>query len=296
MSLTDALAMVEGAAPIDARELEERAAELATTSIEPERDVTEQAIRCTDLTSLNEDDTAEKITQLCAAAVVPDPEDASVPSVAAVCIHPQFVPTAARSLKGTGVKVAAVAGGFPSGNDPTDAKLEEIRRVLEAGADEVDMTMNRPAFLAGEYRQTFEEVAAAKEVCGDAPLKVILETGALGSYDAIRMATVVVMAGGADFVKTSTGKAAPGASPPAALCIMEAIRKHRDHLGRRVGIKVSGGVRKAEAARGYLRLVHRILGPEWLHPDLFRIGASSLLDDLMKDLRAERAADPPGPG
>ena len=242
-----------------------------------------------DLTSLNEDDTSEKIARLCAQALQPDPSDTSIPSVAAVCVYPEFVPIAVRSLAGTPVKVAGVAGGFPSGDAPTAAKLAEIRKALEMGADEVDMTLNRAMFLAGDYREAFEEIAASKKACGDAVLKVILETGALGSYDEIRRASLLVMAAGADFVKTSTGKTTPGATFPAALCIMGAIRDVEGPLGRRVGIKVSGGVREAETAQRYLLMLHGTLGPEWMHPDLFRFGASSLLDDLVKEVRRERS-------
>jgi deoxyribose-phosphate aldolase len=296
IGVTEALAMVEGSSGVDFEELEERAAGLATGSLPPDADLslTKLAIRCTDLTSLNEDDTSEKIARLCARALRPDPADESIPSVAAVCVYPEFVPMAVRSLAGTPVKVAAVAGGFPSGEAPTAAKLGEIREVLEMGADEVDMTLNRATFLAGRYRETFEEIAASKEACGDAPLKVILETGSLGSYDEIRRASLLVMAAGADFVKTSTGKTTPGATLPAALCVMEAIRDVEGQLGRRVGVKVSGGVREAESARRYLLMLYTILGPEWMHPDLFRLGASSLLDDLVNEARRERSAKATG--
>lgn len=291
IGVTEAVAMIEASNAVDSEELEERAGRLATTSFVPEGDLslTELAIRCTDLTSLNEDDTSEKIAGLCARALRPDPSDTSIPSVAAVCVYPEFVPIAVRSLLGTPVRVAGVAGGFPSGDAPTAAKLSEIRRVLEMGADEVDTTLNRAMLLAGRYREAFEGIAASKETCGDALLKVILETGALGSYDEIRRGSLLVMAAGADFVKTSTGKTTPGATLPAALCIMEAVRDAEGPLGRRVGIKVSGGVREAETARGYLLMLYGTLGPEWMHPDLFRFGASSLLDDLVKELRRKRS-------
>lgn len=290
VGVAEALAMVEEANPVDAVGLEERAAALTTGAFEPyeEFSSSELAIRCTDLTSLEADDTPEKIADLCATAMHPDPTDPSIPSVAAVCIYSAFVPTAIRSLKGTSVRVAGVAGGFPNGDVPTPTKLEEIREVLGLGADEVDMALNRGAFLAGRYRETYEEVAASKDLCGDARLKVILETGELGSFDEIRRASVLVMAAGADFIKTSTGKISPGATFPAALCIMEAIREHREEIGRQVGIKVSGGIRKADEARRYLLMLRAALGPEWMGPDLFRIGASSLLDDLLARVREER--------
>lgn len=296
IGVTEAVAMIEGSSAVDSEELEERAGRLATTYFVTEGDLslTELAMRCTDLTSLNEHDTSEKIARLCAQALQPDPANTSTPSVAAVCVYPEFVPIAVRSLTGTEVNVAGVAGGFPNGDAPTAAKLREIRKVLEMGADEVDMTLNRAMFLAGQYREAFEEIAASKEACGDARLKVILETGALGSYDEIRRASLLVMAAGADFVKTSTGKTTPGATFPAALCIMEAIRDVEGPLGRRVGIKVSGGVRDAETARQYLLMLYGTLGPEWMHPGLFRFGASSLLDDLVNELRSEQSTKATG--
>jgi deoxyribose-phosphate aldolase len=296
VGITEAVALIEGSGAVDSEELEERAGRLAATSFVSEGDLslTELAIRCTDLTSLNEDDTSEKIAGLCDRALRPDPSDTSIPSVAAVCVYPEFVPIAVRSLVGTPVKVAGVAGGFPSGDAPTAAKLAEIRKVLQMGADEVDTTLNRAMFLAGDYRDAFEEIAESKEACGDARLKVILETGALGSYDEIRRATLLVMAAGADFVKTSTGKTNPGATLPAALCIMEAIQDVEGPLGRRVGVKVSGGVREAGTARRYLRMLHGTLGPEWMDPDLFRLGASSLLDDLVEEARRERSTKATG--
>ncbi|HET6770344.1 MAG TPA: deoxyribose-phosphate aldolase [Actinomycetota bacterium] len=296
VGVTEAVAMIEGSSAVDSEELEERAGRMATASFVTEGDLslTELAIRCTDLTSLNEDDTSEKIAGLCARALRPDPADTSLPSLAAVCVYPEFVPMAVRSLAGTPVKVAGVAGGFPSGDAPTAEKLREIREVLEMGADEVDTTLNRAMFRAGDYGEAFEEIAASKEACGDAILKVILETGALGSYDEIRRASLLVMAAGADFVKTSTGKTTPGATLPAALCIMEAIRDVEGPLGRRVGMKVSGGVREAETARRYLLMLRSTLGPEWMHPDLFRLGASSLLDHLVREVRRERSTKATG--
>lgn len=296
VSVTEALELLAEAAPLDAAHLEERAASFANRTFDPDSDsfALNMALRCTDLTSLEADDTQEKIALMCARAVRPDPTDPAVPSVAAVCIYPAFVLTAVRSLKGTPVKVAGVTGGFPGGNVPTATKLREIRDVVGMGADEVDMALNRAAFLTGRYRETFEEIAASKEICGDARLKVILETGELGSYDQIRLASVLVMAAGADFIKTSTGKVALGATLPAALCIMDAIRDLHGQLGRRVGIKVSGGIRKADVARRYLLMAHEILGRDWATPDLFRIGASSLVDDLLAHLRRVRMADGAG--
>jgi len=285
-----AAALVAGAVPVDAVGLEERAAALAKRSIKREAKLwaLDLAIRCVDLTTLEGSDTPGKIVAMCAKAVRPDPADASIPSVAAVCIYPELVPVAAGQLRGTGVHVASVAGGFPSGLAPLDARLTEIREVVAMGADEVDIVLNRSAFLAGRYRQAFEEIVASKEACGPAHLKVILEAGELGSYDQIRRASVLAMAAGADFIKTSTGKIGAGATLPTALCMMEAARDFHRDTGRRIGVKVAGGVRQAKQAIQYLVLLHETLGPDWMTPDLFRIGASTLLNDVLMQIDKER--------
>ncbi len=285
-----AAALVAGAVPVDAVGLEERAAALAKRSIKREAKLwaLDLAIRCVDLTTLEGSDTPGKIVAMCAKAVRPDPADASIPSVAAVCIYPELVPVAAGQLRGTGVHVASVAGGFPSGLAPLDARLTEIREVVAMGADEVDIVLNRSAFLAGRYRRAFEEIVASKEACGPAHLKVILEAGELGSYDQIRRASVLAMAAGADFIKTSTGKIGAGATLPTALCMMEAARDFHRDTGRRIGVKVAGGVRQAKQAIQYLVLLHETLGPDWMTPDLFRIGASTLLNDVLMQIDKER--------
>ena len=285
-----AAALVAGAVPVDAVGLEERAAALAKRSIKREAKLwaLDLAIRCVDLTTLEGSDTPGKIVAMCAKAVRPDPADASIPSVAAVCIYPELVPVAAGQLRGTGVHVASVAGGFPSGLAPLDARLTEIREVVAMGADEVDIVLNRSAFLAGRYRRAFEEIVASKEACGPAHLKVILEAGELGSYDQIRQASVLAMAAGADFIKTSTGKIGAGATLPTALCMMEAARDFHRDTGRRIGVKVAGGVRQAKQAIQYLVLLHETLGPDWMTPDLFRIGASTLLNDVLMQIDKER--------
>src|SRR3989454_5200939 len=241
-------AMLGRVAAVDAVGLEERAASLAKRSIKRESKLwaLDLAIRCVDLTTLEGSDTPGKIVAMCAKAVRPDPTDASIPSVAAVCIYPALVPVAAGQLKGTGVHVASVAGSFPSGLGPLDARLAEIRGAVEMGADEVDIVLNRSAFLAGRYRQAFEEVAASKDACGAAHLKVILEVGELGSYDAVRRASVLTMAAGADFIKTSTGKIGTGATLPGALCMLEGARDFFHQTGRAVGVKVAGGVRQSK--------------------------------------------------
>ncbi|HYU92705.1 MAG TPA: deoxyribose-phosphate aldolase [Actinomycetota bacterium] len=286
----EAARLVSRATVVDAVGLEERAASLAKRSIKRDSKLwaLDLAIRSIDLTTLEGSDTVGKIVAMCAKAVRPNPVDSSVPSVAAVCIYPHLVPVAVGQLKNTGVKVASVAGGFPSGLGPLDARLREVREVMELGADEIDIVLNRSLFLGGQYAQAFEELAAAREAAGDTHLKVILESGELGSYDRIRQASVLAMAAGADFIKTSTGKIQPAATLPAALCMMEASREFFHETGRRVGVKVAGGIRQSKQAIQYLVLVYETLGPEWMTPDLFRIGASTLLNDVLMQIDKER--------
>ena len=286
----DAARIVARATAVDAVGLEGRAAALATRSIKREAKVwgLELAIRCMDLTTLEGTDTTGKIVALCSKAMRPDPSRTDVPSVAAVCLYPQLVPVAVEQLAGSGVAVASVAGGFPSGLGPLDARLREIRDVAETGADEIDIVLNRSLFLGGRYAEAFEELVAAREAAGSTHLKVILETGELGSYDRVRQASMLAMAAGADFIKTSTGKIGVNATLPTALCMMEAARDFHDQTGHRVGIKVAGGVRRAKQSLQYLVLVHETLGPDWMTPDRFRIGASSLLNDVLMQLEKER--------
>jgi deoxyribose-phosphate aldolase len=282
---------------VDAVGLEERAAGLATRSIKKASKLwaLDLAIRCMDLTTLEGVDTPGKVVAMCAKAVRPDPSDPSIPSVGAVCIYPSLVPVAAERLRGSGVHVASVAGSFPSGLSPLDERVAEIRAAVAAGADEVDIVLNRSAFLSGRYRQAFEEIAASKESCGPAHLKVILEVGELGSYDVVRRASMLAMAAGADFIKTSTGKIGVGATLPNALCMMEAARDFHEQTGRRVGIKVAGGVRQSKQAIQYLVLLYETLGPDWMTPDRFRIGASTLLNDVLMQIRKERTGAYQGP-
>jgi deoxyribose-phosphate aldolase len=277
-------------ASVDAVALEERAAALGGRSLkrETKRAALDLAIRCTDYTTLEGADTPGRIVQLCAKAVRPDPLDPSVPPVAAVCVYPELVPVAVERLRGTGVKVASVAGSFPSGLGPLIARADEIRWVVEQGADEVDIVLNRSAFLAGEYGRAFDDIAVSKDACGVAHLKVILETGELGSYDQVRKASALAMAAGADFIKTSTGKIGTSATLPVALCMSEAIRDYAEQTGRAAGLKVAGGIRTAKQAWQYLVVVHETLGPAWLTPDRMRLGASSLLNDLLMQLRAQK--------
>jgi len=278
------------ASPVDAVGLEERAASLASRSVkrETKRAALHLAVRCTDFTTLEGVDTPGKIVQLCAKARRPDPMDRSVPAVAAVCVYPELVARAATELAGSGVKVASVAGSFPAGLGPISARLEEIRWVVAQGADEVDIVLNRSAFLSGRYGRAFDEIAESRHAAGGAHLKVILETGELGSYDQVRRASALAMAAGADFIKTSTGKIPAAATLPVALCMAEAIREHHAATGIPVGLKVAGGIRTAKQAWQYLVVVFETLGSPWMTPDRFRIGASSLLNDLLMQIRKER--------
>jgi deoxyribose-phosphate aldolase len=203
-------------------------------------------------------------------------------------LYPQLVPVAVEQLRGSGVHVASVAGAFPAGLGPLDARLREIAEVVELGADEVDIVLNRSLFLGGRYAQAYDEIVASREAAGPAHLKVILETGELGSYDRVRQASMLAMAAGADFIKTSTGKIGVGATLPAALCMMEAARDFHRQTGVEVGIKVAGGVRASKQAIQYLTLLYETLGPSWMTPDRFRIGASTLLNDVLMQIDKER--------
>jgi deoxyribose-phosphate aldolase len=275
---------------VDQVAVEERAATLARRSIKRDSKLfaLDLAVRMIDLTTLEGADTPGKVAALCSKAIRPDPADVTVPPVAAVCVYPNLVPHALARLKGSGVKVASVATAFPSGQVPTDLKVEEAARVAGLGADEVDMVIDRGAFLSGNYAKVYDEVRRVKEACRDAHLKVILETGELGTYDNVRRASLLAIAGGADFVKTSTGKIQPAATLPVTLVMLEAIRDVHEETGRKVGMKAAGGIRTAKQAVQYLVVLHETLGPEWLTPDLFRFGASSLLNDVLMQIRKER--------
>src|SRR5919109_2623134 len=248
-----------------------------------------------DLTTLEGQDTPGKVAALASKAIRPDPSDPNVPSVAAVCVYPNLVPSAAARVGDSGVKVASVATAFPSGQSPIEAKLDEVRWVVEQGADEVDMVIDRGAFLSGRYAKVYDEIVRVKGACGDAHLKVILETGELGTYDNVRRASLLAMAAGADFIKTSTGKIPSAATLPVALCMLEAIRDVYEETGRCVGFKPAGGVRQSKQAVQHLILVHETLGPDWLTPDRYRIGASSLLNDVLMQLRKEKTGTYQGP-
>ena len=275
---------------VDAVALEARAGELAKRSIKRESKIfaLDLAIRMIDLTTLEGADTPGKVRALSTKAMHPDPGDPSIPSVAAVCVYPSLVAVARRTLSGSTVHVASVATAFPSGQAPLEVKLADVRAAVKAGADEIDMVIDRGAFLSGRIGQVYDEVVAVKEAGGDAHLKVILETGELGTYDAVRRASLVAIAGGADFIKTSTGKVSPAATLPVTLCMLEAIRDVHDETGLVVGMKSAGGIRTAKEAIQYLCVLHETLGVDWLTPDRFRFGASSLLNDLLLQLRKQR--------
>jgi deoxyribose-phosphate aldolase len=268
---------------VDRVGIEERAAQLGKRSIKTT--AKEQGIRLAvsmlDLTTLEGADTAGKVRHLCAKAVCPAPTLPEIPSVAAICVYSSLVPVAHEALRGTGVRTASVATGFPAGQVSLEAKLRDTEDAVAAGADEIDMVISREAFLAGDDARVMQEIARIKDACGDAQLKVILETAELGSYDHVRHASMIAMEAGADFIKTSTGKAASGATPGVCVVMLEAIRDYAERTGRSVGFKAAGGVSTSKAALHRLVLVKEILGDEWLTPELLRIGASSLLNDLL---------------
>jgi deoxyribose-phosphate aldolase len=282
---------------IDQVAVEERAASLAKRSIKRESKLfaLDLAVRMMDLTTLEGADTPGKVAALCSKAMRPDPVDPTVPPVAAVCVYPNLVPVAKEELADSGVKVASVATGFPSGQFPTEIKLADVRSAVELGADEIDMVIDRGAFLSGRYAKVYDEIVRVKEAAGDVHVKVILETGELGTYDNVRRASLLAMAAGADFIKTSTGKISPAATLPVALVMLEAIRDVHDETGRVVGFKPAGGVRSAKQAVQHLVLVHETLGPDWMTPDLHRFGASSLLNDVLMQIEKERTGRYQGP-
>ena len=266
-----------------------RAASLGTRSIKNEAKAyaIDLAIRMVDLTTLEGADTPGKVRALSSKALRPEPTDPTAPGVAAVCVYGDLVGVA-REVVGDRVHVAAVATAFPSGRATLDVKLMDTKEAVAAGADEIDMVIDRGAFLSGAYMQVFDEIVAVKQACGDAHLKVILETGELRTLDNVRRASWLAMLAGADFIKTSTGKVAPAATPPVTLVMLEAVRDFRAQTGRNIGVKAAGGIKTSKDAIKYLVLVNETVGEQWLTPDLFRFGASSLLNDLL--LQRQRMA------
>jgi deoxyribose-phosphate aldolase len=279
--------------PVDAVAVEERAAALGKRSLKKAAKIAglKLAITMMDLTTLEGKDTAGKVKQMCQKALRPLDSDGTLGPCAAVCVYPNHVPTAKDALRGSTVKVASVATAFPSGQSPLEVKLDDVRRAVDFGADEIDMVIDRGAMLVGDYAKVYDEIAATKEACGAAHLKVILETGELGSYDMVRKASELAIAAGADFIKTSTGKIQPAATPAVTLVMLEAIRDHFYATGRKIGMKPAGGVRTAKQALQYLVLVKETLGDAWLTPDLFRFGASALLNDVLMQLEKERTGN-----
>jgi deoxyribose-phosphate aldolase len=272
---------------VDAVGADARAAMLATRSIKTtsKRWAIDTAITMVDLTTLEGSDTVGKVQALCSKAVRPDPNDLSVPSVGAVCVYNDMVSVARKhldSIGGTHVPVAAVSTAFPSGRASMKVKIQDTQDAIDAGAGEIDMVIDRGAFLSGNYIEVFNEIVAIKEICGEkAHLKVIFETGELVTYDNVRKASYLAMLAGADFIKTSTGKIAPAATPPVVLVMLEAVRDFYEMSGVRIGVKPAGGIRNTKDAIKQLVLVNETAGPEWLTPSLFRIGASALLNDLL---------------
>jgi deoxyribose-phosphate aldolase len=274
---------LHGLPGVDQVGAEARAATLATRSIKTtaKQWAIDLAISMIDLTTLEGQDTPGKVRAMCAKAQRPDPSDPSVPQVAAVCVYPDLVPVAKQSLGRSGVKVASVATAFPSGRSSLAVKLQDTADAVAAGADEIDMVIDRGAFLAGRFGEVFDEIVAVKQACGDAHLKVILETGELATYDNVRRASWLAMLAGGDFIKTSTGKISPAATLPVTMIMLEAVRDFRDSTGRQVGVKPAGGIRTTKDAIRHLVIVNETAGEDWLDPDWFRIGASSLLNDLL---------------
>ncbi|KOG89278.1 deoxyribose-phosphate aldolase [Streptomyces varsoviensis] len=279
---------LHGLPGVDAVGLEARAAALGTRSIKTTAKAyaIDLAISMIDLTTLEGADTPGKVRALCAKGVNPDPTDRGAPKVAAICVYPDMVGTAKAALGDSGIHVASVATAFPSGRAGMPVKLADTTEAVAAGADEIDMVIDRGAFLSGRYLSVFEEIQQVKAACrradgSAAHLKVIFETGELSTYDNVRRASWLAMLAGADFIKTSTGKVAVNATPPVTLLMLEAVRDFRDAVGVRVGVKPAGGIRTTKDAIKYLVMVNETLGEEWLTGEWFRFGASSLLNDLL---------------
>lgn len=282
---------LHGLPGVDQVGAEARAADLATRSLKQDtkRWGLDLAIRMTDLTTLEGADTPGKVRALCAKARRPDPGDPNAPTVAAVCVYPDLVEVARGELDGSGISVAAVATAFPSGRAALDVKLADVRSAVAAGADEIDMVIDRGAFLAGRYGAVLDEIRRTREIAADAHLKVILETGELATLDNVRRASWLALAGGADFIKTSTGKVAPASTRPVTLVMLQAVRDFHEATGDRRGVKSAGGIRTAKDALRYLVLLNEVAGPAWLTPERFRFGASSLLNDLVLQRQKQRS-------
>lgn len=269
--------------PIDAVGIQERVARIRTRSIKKDSKLQalELALRMMDLTTLEGSDSEGKVRQLCNKAMHPYTELPDIPSVAAVCVYPNRVALAKSILKDSSISIASVATAFPSGMSSLQIKLDDVRYAVSEGADEIDMVISRGAFLSGQYAKVYDEIAQIKEACESAHLKVILETGELGSLENVRKASDLAMKAGADFIKTSTGKIAPAATMPVVLVMLHAIRDYYYSTGVKIGMKPAGGIRSSKQAIQYLVMVKETLGNDWLDPSLFRFGASSLANDVL---------------
>jgi deoxyribose-phosphate aldolase len=278
-----------GLPAVDPVGIEQRAAGLATRSIKKGSKLAaiDLAISMVDLTTLEGADTPGKVRNLARKAMLPDPDRPDTPRTAAVCVYPDMVAVAKEELGDSGVKVASVATAFPSGRSSLEVKLAETRMAVEAGADEVDMVIDRGAFLAGRYGTVFEQIVAVREACGTKRLKVILETGELATYDNVRRASWLALLAGGDFIKTSTGKVSPAATLPVTHVMLQAVKDWKAATGEQRSVKPAGGIRTAKDAIRYLVAVHEVAGPEWLDPYYFRFGASSVLNDLIMQRRTQ---------
>ena len=272
---------------IDSVGLNERVDSLATRSIKKESklEALNMIVSMCDLTTLEGEDTEGKVSQMVAKAIIPNPNDLDIKNVAAVCVYPSLVSVAKEKIGNSSVKVAAVSSYFPSGQVPMESKLLDTKYAIDSGADEIDIVINRKAFLEGDYRRVYDEILALKEVCGDVHLKTILEVGDLRTYENIRKASLISLAAGSDFIKTSTGKLSVGSSRQACYVMAKVVLDFKNLSGVSAGIKVAGGIRDAKDAIRYLVLIKEEMGNEWLTPDLFRFGASSLLDDVLKQIK-----------
>ena len=265
----------------------DRVSSLATRSIKRESklDALEKIVSMCDLTTLEGEDTEGKIIQMSSKALSPDPNDDNVPSAAAVCVYPALVSTAKKIVKDSNVKVASVSSYFPSGQAPIESKISDTQFAIDEGADEIDIVINRKAFFEGDYKKVYEEIKALKDVCGEIHLKTILEIGELKTYENIKKASVIALCAGSDFIKTSTGKISNGSSREACLIMARTVREFESYGYGMRGIKVAGGIRDAKDAIRYLVIINEELGGSWLSLDYFRFGASSLLDDVLKQIK-----------
>ena len=265
----------------------DRVSSLATRSIKRESKLNalQKIVSMCDLTTLEGEDTEGKIIQMSSKAIAPDPNDESVPSAAAVCVYPALVSTAKKTVKDSSVKVASVSSYFPSGQAPIESKISDTKFAINEGADEIDIVINRKAFFEGDYKKVYEEIKSLKDVCGDIHLKTILEIGELKTYENIKKASVIALCAGSDFIKTSTGKISNGSSREACLVMARTVREFQSYGNGMRGIKVAGGIRSSKDAIRYLVIINEELGSSWLSPDYFRFGASSLLDDVLRQIK-----------